>query len=327
MSPRENKIAALIFDAVRVTEAAALAVNDWVGRGDKTQADQAATTAMRDCLNTLDITGRIAIGEGERDEAPMLYIGEELGLRHANDPAIDIAVDPLEGTKVTAAGMNGGMAVLAMAERGNFLHAPDTYMEKLAVGRGLPPGIVDLDRTVEDNLMRLAAARGVGIDELTVCVLDRPRQAELIADIRLTGARVKLIGDGDVAACIAAAQAESGVDIYMGSGGAPEGVLAAAALRCLGGQFYGRLVFRNDDERERARKCGIEDLDRKYAIDDLAKGDVLFAATGITDSSLLRGIQTSGATLVTQTLVMCSADGSKRLIETRHDLRHIRSEA
>ena len=259
----------LALEVVRVTEAAALSASLLMGRGDEKAADQAAVDAMRKALNSLSIDGTVVIGEGERDEAPMLYIGEKVGT--GNGPKIDIALDPLEGTTICAKGGPNALAVIAMAEAGGFLNAPDVYMEKIAVGGGLPGGVVDLDEKVETNLRNLALAKGADVSELVVCILDRPRHAELIARVREAGARIMLIGDGDVSGVIATAQPNAGIDLYMGSGGAPEGVLAAAALRCIGGQFQGRLIFRNDAERERAKRWGVTDLDKKYSLYDLAK--------------------------------------------------------
>src|SRR5580704_11866301 len=270
----------LALEAVRVTEIAALSASRLMGRGDEKAADQAAVDAMRQALNSLNIDGTVVIGEGERDEAPMLYIGEKVG--SGGGPKVDIALDPLEGTTITAKGGQNALAVIAMAESGNFLNAPDVYMDKIAVGPGLPDGVVDLDIAPEENLKRLAAAKNAVIADLLVCILDRPRHSDLIAKVRTAGARIMLISDGDVSGVIATAQPESGVDIYMGSGGAPEGVLAAAALRCIGGQMQGRLLFRTDDEKGRARKMGITDLNRVYKLLDLAKGNVMFAATGVT---------------------------------------------
>ncbi len=308
----------LALDAVRVTEAAALSASRLMGRGDEKAADEAAVDAMRRALNYLPIDGTVVIGEGERDEAPMLYIGEKVG---TGGPKIDIALDPLEGTTITAKGGQNALAVVAMAEDGGFLFAPDVYMEKIAVGGGLPDGIVDLDAEPEENLRNLAKAKDEEIDDLVVCILDRPRHAELIAKVRDSGARIMLIGDGDVSGVIATSQPTSGVDIYMGSGGAPEGVLAAAALRCIGGQFQGRLLFRNDDERERAHRCGIEDLNRKYGLTELARGNVMFAATGVTDGTMLRGVRRFGSGATTQSMVMRSKTGTVRIIEARHNFR------
>ena len=307
----------LALEVVRVTEWAALAASRLMGRGDEKAADQAAVDAMRSALNGLRIEGTVVIGEGERDEAPMLFIGEKVGT--GEGPMVDIALDPLEGTTLTAKGGPNALAVIAVADHGNFLNAPDVYMDKIAVGGGLPPGIVDLDASVGDNLARLARAKQCEVGDLVTCILDRPRHAELIAKVRASGARIMLISDGDVSGVIATALKESGVDIYMGSGGAPEGVLAAAALRCIGGQMQGRLLFRNDDEKGRARRLGIEDLNRKYGLLELAKGDVMFAATGVTDGSLLRGVRRWQGGGRTHSIVMRSKTGTVRFIEAIHN--------
>ena len=306
----------LALEAVRVTEAAALAASRWMGRGDEKSADQAAVNAMREALNGLAMDGRVVIGEGERDEAPMLFIGEEVG---KGGPKTDIALDPLEGTTITAKGGPNALAVIAMAAEGCFLNAPDVYMDKIAVGGGLPKGVVDLDVTPEENLKALAKAKDVEIEDLVVCILDRPRHQEVIARVRDAGARIMLIGDGDVSGVIATSQQESGVDLYLGQGGAPEGVLAAAALRCIGGQFQGRLIFRNDDERGRATRIGIEDFDRKYELLDLASGDVMFAATGVTDGSMLKGVRRYHAGASTHSMIMRSSTGTVRFIEAHHN--------
>jgi fructose-1,6-bisphosphatase II / sedoheptulose-1,7-bisphosphatase len=306
----------LALEAVRVTEAAALAASRLMGRGDEKAADQAAVNAMREALNALAIAGTVVIGEGERDEAPMLFIGEKVG---AGGPPIDIALDPLEGTTITAKGGQNALAVIAMAEEGGFLHAPDTYMDKIAVGGGLPEDVVDLDEEPGINLKHLALAKQVEVSDLVVCILDRPRHAEIIAKTREAGARIMLIGDGDVSGVIATSRPDSGVDIYMGIGGAPEGVLAAAALRCIGGQFQGRLVFRNDDERARGRKWGITDFDRKYNLHELAGGDVMFAATGVTDGSMLKGVRRFHAGATTQSMVMRSRSGTVRIVDAQHN--------
>ena len=306
----------LALEAVRVTEAAALAASRLMGRGDEKAADQAAVDAMRQALNGLPIEGTVVIGEGERDEAPMLYIGERVG---AGGPKIDIALDPLEGTTITAKGGANALAVIAMAQSGGFLNAPDVYMDKIATGPGLPDGVVDLDKPPEVNLRDLAKARSIEIRDLVVCILDRPRHAELIAKVRAAGARIMLISDGDVSGVIATANPESGISLYMGSGGAPEGVLAAAALRCIGGQMQGRLLFRNDEERGRAQRLGIADLNRKYNMLDLANGDVMFAATGVTDGSMLRGVRRYGNSAVTHSMVMRSKTGTVRLVEAHHN--------
>jgi fructose-1,6-bisphosphatase II / sedoheptulose-1,7-bisphosphatase len=279
-------------------------------------ADQAAVNAMREALNGLAIDGTVRIGEGERDEAPMLYIGEKVG---AGGPKIDIALDPLEGTTITAKGGQNALAVMAMAEEGGFLHAPDTYMDKIAVGGGLPDDLVDLDAEPAENLKNLAQAKRVEIGDLVVCILDRPRHSELITKVREAGARIMLISDGDVSGVMATSRAESGVDMYWGIGGAPEGVLAAAALRCIGGQFQGRLVFRTDDERARARRCGVTDFDRKYSLHELAGGEVMFAATGVTDGSMLKGVRRYQGGAYTQSMVMRSNTGTVRIIEAQHN--------
>ncbi|MBO6826357.1 MAG: class II fructose-bisphosphatase [Sneathiella sp.] len=306
----------LTLEIVRVTEAAARAACNLVGLGDEKAADQAAVDAMRTALNALDIDGTIVIGEGERDEAPMLYIGEKVGT--GSGPKIDIALDPLEGTTLTAKGGPNALAVIAFAESGNFLNAPDTYMEKIAVGGGLPEGVVDLDKAAGDNVRAVADAKGVPVSQITACVLDRPRHAEIIASIRETGARIKLISDGDVAGVMATSNPDSGVDIYIGTGGAPEGVLAAAALRCIGGQMQGRLVFRNDDEKKRAIKWGVQDFDKIYTLEELAAGNVIFAATGVTDGSMLRGVRQVADRVHTETIVMRSATGTVRYIRGNH---------
>ena len=308
----------LALDSVRVSEAAALASARWLGRGDEKAADQAAVDAMRQALNVLDIDGVVVIGEGERDEAPMLYIGEPVGT--GKGPKLDIALDPLEGTTITAKGGPNAIACLAMAPRGGFLNAPDVYMQKIAVGGGLPGGIIDINHKPAENLARLAEVKGVDVEDLVVCILDRPRHEQLIAEVRAAGARIRLIGDGDVAGVIATSRAGSGIDIYMGSGGSPEGVLAAAALRCIGGQFQGRLIFRNEEEKARARRLGIEDLNRIYDIDDLAKGDVTFTATGVTDGTMLKGVRRVGDRLFTESIVMRSKSGTVRVIEAEHNL-------
>ncbi len=308
----------LALEVVRVTEAAALAASRLMGRGDEKAADQAAVDAMRRALNSLAIEGTVVIGEGERDEAPMLYIGEKVG---QGGPKVDIALDPLEGTTITAKGGQNALAVIAMAEQGGFLNAPDVYMDKIAVGGGLPAGVVDLDMKPIENLKNLAKAKGVDVADLVVCILDRPRHAELIAKVRESGARIMLISDGDVSGVIATSRPDSGVDIYMGSGGAPEGVLAAAALRCIGGQIQGRLLFRNDDEKGRAARLGIKDLNRKYGILDLAKGDVMFAATGVTDGTMLKGIRRFPGGASTHSIIMRSKTGTVRLVEATHNYK------
>ena len=307
----------LALEAVRVTEAAALSASKWMGRGDEKEADQAAVDAMRVALNSLHIQGTVRIGEGERDEAPMLYIGEEVGT--GGGPKIDIALDPLEGTTITAKGGGNALAVIAMAEEGGFLNAPDTYMEKIAVGNNLPEEVIDLDEEVDVNLKELAKAKRVDISDLVACVLDRPRHDEIIRKTREAGARILLIGDGDVSGVIATSQIEAGVDIYMGTGGAPEGVLAAAALRCIGGQMQGRLVFRTQDERDRAARLGIEDFQKKYDLMDLASGEVMFAATGVTSGTMLRGVRRYREGAKTHSMIMRSKSGTVRYIEAEHN--------
>ena len=309
----------LALEAVRVTEAAALAASKLMGRGDEKKADQAAVDAMRTTLNSLAIDGTVVIGEGERDEAPMLYIGEKVGSALPGTPKVDIALDPLEGTTITAKGLPNALAVIAMAEHGGFLNAPDVYMDKIAVGSGLPEGVIDLDKTPAENLRDVAKAKKVEMSDLVVCILDRPRHAELIGKVREAGARIMLIGDGDVSGVIATSTGDSGIDIYMGSGGAPEGVLAAAALRAIGGQMQGRLLFRNDDEKARARKWGIKDLNRKYAMLEMAKGDVMFAATGVTSGSMLKGVRRFGNGAETHSIVMRSKTGTVRWISATHN--------
>ena len=306
----------LALEAVRVTEAAALAASRLMGRGDEKAADQAAVNAMREALNGLAIDGTVVIGEGERDEAPMLYIGEKVG---AGGPEIDIALDPLEGTTLTAKGGPNAMAVIAMAEKGGFLNAPDTYMNKIAVGGGLPAGVVDLDAETADNLRELAQVKNKDVSDLVVCILDRPRHSEIIEQVRAAGARILLIGDGDVSGVMATSRGDSGVDMYLGIGGAPEGVLAAAALRCIGGQMQGRLVFRNDEERARGRKWGIEDFDKKYGLLELAGGDVMFAATGVTDGSMLQGVRRLSHGAKTESVVMRSKTGTVRTVDATHN--------
>jgi len=309
----------LAIEVARVTEAAALAAYKLAGRGDEMAADQAAVDAMRRAFDKLEIDGTVVIGEGERDEAPMLFIGEKVGT--GRGPKVDIALDPLEGTTLTAKSMPGAMAVVALAVGGTMLHAPDTYMDKIAIGGGYPEGVVDLDADPGDNINALAKAKGVRPDQITCCVLDRPRHEKIITAVRKTGAAVRLITDGDVAGVIDCAEAHTGVDIYMGQGGAPEGVLAAAALRCIGGQIQGRLVFRNDDERMRAERIGVKDLDRKYRTIELASGDVIFASTGVTTGSMLTGVLDNGHHLTTETIVMRASTGTVRWIKTRHPKR------
>jgi fructose-1,6-bisphosphatase II / sedoheptulose-1,7-bisphosphatase len=307
----------LSLGLARVSEAAAMASAKLIGRGDEKAADQAAVNAMREQLDLLDIAGVVVIGEGERDEAPMLYIGEEVG--NGEGPAVDIALDPLEGTTLTAKDMPNAMCVIAMAPRGTLLNAPDVYMDKLAIGPGYPKDVVTLDMTPAERVEALAGAMGGGSEDVTVCVLERPRHEDMIAEIRRTGAAIRLITDGDVAGVIHTAETDlTGIDMYMGSGGAPEGVLAAAALKCMGGQMYGRLLFRNDDERARARSHGIEDFDRVYTRDDMVTQDVIFAATGVTDGSILPGVKREVGWLTTETLLMRSKTGSVRRVIYRN---------
>ena len=308
----------LVLEMVRVTEAAAVAASTLVGRGDEKAADAAAVEAMREALNSLDMDGTVVIGEGERDEAPMLFIGEKVGT--GQGPKIDIALDPLEGTTICATAGPNSLAVLAIAEAGCLLNAPDVYMDKLAVGPGFPDGVIDLDRSPSDNIRAVAAAKGVAPRDIIVCVLDRPRHEGLIAELRALGCGVMLIGDGDVAGVIATTNPDTTIDVYMGSGGAPEGVLACAALRCVGGQFKGRLLFRNDDERARARKWGIADLDKQYDLSELASGDCIFAATGVTDGSLLAGVKRKAGRMTTESVVMRASSGTVRWVKGEHRL-------
>jgi fructose-1,6-bisphosphatase II / sedoheptulose-1,7-bisphosphatase len=306
----------LALELVRVTEAAALAASRWIGLGKKNDADGAAVEAMRKAFDTVEIDGTVVIGEGEMDEAPMLYIGEKVG---CGGPAMDIAVDPLEGTTITSKGGPNAIATVALAERGGFLHAPDIYMDKLAVGGGLPDGVIDLDWPVEENLRSVARAKNRSVSDLMVCILERDRHKAIIDACRKSGARIMLIGDGDVAGVIATAMPDSEVDIYMGSGGAPEGVLAAAALRCIGGQMHGRLMFENDEQIARAREMGVTDPNRKYGVLDMAKGDVMFAATGVTTGAMLRGVRRFGGGAITHSVVMRSKSGTVRYIEGHHN--------
>ena len=313
----------LVLEMVRVTEAAAIAASRLVGRGDEKAADAAAVEAMRAALNELPMDGTVVIGEGERDEAPMLYIGEKVGSAQGTGPKIDIALDPLEGTTITAKAGPNALAVLAIAEHGQLLNAPDTYMDKIAIGAGYKPGLVGLARSATENVTALAAAKGVPVGEIMACVLDRPRHSDIIAELRALGCGIMLIPDGDVAGVIATSNPDSGVDIYLGQGGAPEGVLAAAALRCIGGQMEGRLFFRNDDERARARRWGIEDLDRIYRLEEMASGDCIFAATGVTDGSLLSGVKRlRGGLLKTESIVMRASSGTVRRITGEHHKGH-----
>ena len=309
----------LVLEMVRVTEAAAIAASNLVGRGDEKAADAAAVEAMRKAFDELYIDGTVVIGEGERDEAPMLYIGEKVGGAPGKGPKIDIALDPLEGTTITAKAGPNALAVLAAAEGGCLLNAPDVYMDKLAVGPGYPAGVISLEKTPTENVASVAKAKGVKPNEIIVCVLDRPRHADLIAELRAIGCGIQLIPDGDVAGVIAVTNPETTIDVYMGSGGAPEGVLAAAALRCVGGQFQGRLLFRNDDERARARKWGIEDLNKIYELEELAKGDCIFAATGVTDGSLLHGVKRlRDGRMTAESVVMRASTGTVRWVKGEH---------
>ena len=307
----------LSLGLARVSEAAAIASADLVGRGDEKAADQAAVNAMREQLNMLDIAGVVVIGEGERDEAPMLFIGEEVGT--GNGPGVDIALDPLEGTTLTAKDMPNALTVIAMGPRGSMLHAPDVYMEKLAIGPGFAPDTVTLDMTSSQRVKALAKAKNCGPQDITVCILERPRHEDMIEEVRATGASIRLITDGDVAGVMHCAEPQTtGIDMYMGAGGAPEGVLAAAALKCMGGQMYGRLLFRNGDEKARASKAGITDFDRVYTRDDMVTQDVIFAATGVTGGSLLPGIKREVGFLTTETILMRSKTGSVRRMRYRN---------
>ncbi|HEY3694122.1 class II fructose-bisphosphatase [Phenylobacterium sp.] len=305
----------LVLDAVRVTEIAAIAAWKLAGRGDEKAADQAAVDAMRTALNDLEIDGEIVIGEGERDEAPMLYIGEKVG--RGKGPKVDIALDPLEGTTLTAKAMANALAVMAWAPKGTLLNAPDTYMDKIGCGPGYPQGVIDLDASPADNVRALAKAKGVDPTEITVCVLDRPRHADILASLRSVGARIHLITDGDVAGVMNTADPETGVDLYLGQGGAPEGVLACAALKCVGGQFQGRLVFRNADEKARAARIGITDFDKKYDLHEMVRADAIFAATGVTSGALLDGVRVADGFVHTHTLVMNSATRTVREVRMK----------
>ena len=313
--PSEVLDRGLVLDAVRVTEAAAIAAWRLAGRGDEMAADQAAVDAMRTALNEIEVDGEIVIGEGERDEAPMLYIGEKVG--RGGKVKIDIALDPLEGTTLCAKAMPNALAVMAWAPKGTLLHAPDTYMDKIACGPGFPAGVIDLDRSPADNVRALAGAKGVDPSQVTVCVLDRPRHAEIIASLRECGARVQLIGDGDIAGVINTADPATGIDLYLGSGGAPEGVLACAALKCVGGQFQGRLLFRNPDERARATRLGITDLEKKYDLHEIVRADAVFAATGVTSGALLEGVRFEAGLVHTHPLVMNSATHTVREVRMK----------
>ncbi len=315
-APANEIMRTLSLDIARITEAAAVAAARLRGRGDEKQADRAAVEAMRRELSELPVSGHVVIGEGERDETPMLYIGEEMG---RGGSAVDIAVDPLEGTTLCAKSLPGALAVLAVAQRGGLLHAPDIYMEKIAIGPGFEGGIVSLDFSVAENLNRLAEAKGVRVQEITACVLDRPRHTKLIGEIRAAGSAVSLIGDGDIAGVIQTCEPEeTGIDIYLGVGGAPEGVLAAAALRCIGGQIQGRMSALNDEQVKRAAVLGITDLSLKYSTADMASGDIIFAATGVTDGSLLSGVKFYDGQIETHTVIMRSASRTVRWIYAEH---------
>lgn len=310
----------LALEFVRVTEAAALASARWMGRGDEKAADAAAVDAMRKAFDAVRMDGTVVIGEGERDEAPMLYIGEKVGMKSEDAPSLDIALDPLEGTTICATGEPGSISVIAVAEHGKFLHAPDTYMDKIACGPGAR-GYIDIDKSPTENIHAVAKALGKPVSDLTVVILNRPRHADLIAEARKTGARINLIGDGDVSAAVAAAWPDSGIDLLLGIGGAPEGVISAAAMQCLGGDFQGRLKFRNPEEKARAVKMGLSDPEKKFTMDQLASGSVMFIATGVTDGALLKGVRFSaGGKAKTHSIVMRSATGTIRTIEAHHDL-------
>lgn len=315
----DPRIPSTLADAmIRITEATAIAAFDLSGRGDEQMADQAAVDAMRQGLNQIDMRGRIVIGEGERDEAPMLYIGEEVGT--GNGPEIDLALDPLEGTTLTAKALSNAIAVLAIAPRGTILHSPDVYMDKIAIGPGYDEGVISLDQTPAENVEALAAAKGVKPRDITVCVLDRPRHERIIDSLRSAEARVVLIPDGDIAGIINTTDAATGIDMYLGQGGAPEGVLAASALKCIGGQMQTRLVFRNDDEKSRARKAGLTDLSRIYQLNDLIQDETVFCATGVTKGGLLDGVTYSNGHVETETLIMTSFDGATRRIRSRRPI-------
>jgi fructose-1,6-bisphosphatase II / sedoheptulose-1,7-bisphosphatase len=309
------------LEAVRVTEAAAINAARQIGRGDEKAADHAAVEAMRAAFNILPIDGTVVIGEGERDEAPMLFIGEKVG---SGGIKVDIALDPLEGTTLTAKALPNALAVMAMAEPGTLLNAPDTYMDKIAIGGGYAEGVIDLDADPADNIYSLAKAKGVKPHEITALILDRPRHEKIISAVRSTGAAVQLITDGDVAGVIATSDPATGIDIYIGQGGAPEGVLAAAALRCIGGQIQTRLIFKKEDEKRRAEKLGITDFNRKYTLMDLASGDVVFSATGVTDGSMLKGVKVTREHIFTESIVMRSATGTVRWIRARHRRMDVR---
>lgn len=316
MAEKQGLSRMLTLEVTRVTERAAILSSMLAGRGDEKAADQAAVDAMRTELNKLDIDGTIVIGEGERDEAPMLYIGEKVGT--GKGPKVDIALDPLEGTTLCAKAMANSLAVLAMAEGGTLLHAPDTYMDKIAIGGGYPEGTIDLDASPEDNVRNLAKAKGVEPSQICVCILDRPRHEKMIASVRATGARVTLITDGDIAGVIYTTDPTTGIDMYMGIGGAPEGVLAAAALRCIGGQMQGRLVTDSEDQKARAAKMGVKDFNKKYTMEEMASGDVIFAATGVTDGNILEGIRYVRGGFTTHSVVMRSKTGTVRYVKAMH---------
>jgi len=309
----------LVMEMVRVTEAAAVAASALVGRGNEKDADHAAVEAMRKAFNELDFDGTVVIGEGERDEAPMLYIGEKVGAAQGTGPRIDIALDPLEGTTLTAKASPNALAVLAITEEDGLLHAPDVYMDKLAVGPGYPEGVINLDKSATENVEAVAAAKGVKPSDIIICVLDRPRHEKLVAELRGIGCGIMLIPDGDVAGVIAVTDPDTTIDMYMGTGGAPEGVLAAAALACVGGQFQGRLIFRNEEEKARARKWGVTDYNRIYHLRDLVKGDAIFAATGVTDGSLLKGVKRrKDGSMTTESVVMRASSGTIRWVKGEH---------
>lgn len=318
MTERDALNRHLTIEALRASEAAAIAAAGLVGKGDERRADQVAAEAMRETLDRVAIDGTVVVGEGERGDVPTLFVGEKVG--SGDGPSVDVAVDPLEGATIAATGGANAMSVVALSQPGCLLRAPDVYMDKLAVGGGLPAGLVDLDEAPADIIRALADARGVDASEIVACILDRPRHEKIIAGVREAGARVRLIPDGDVAGVIAASTPASGTDVYLGTGGAPQGVLAAAALRCVGGRMQARLVFRADDERARARALGIEDLDRKYALDDLARGDVVFAATGVTSGNMLDGVRREGGFVTTHSLMMRSRTGTTRWVRSRRDL-------
>jgi fructose-1,6-bisphosphatase II / sedoheptulose-1,7-bisphosphatase len=309
----------LVLEMVRVTEAAAIAASKWIGRGDNDAADDAAVEAMRKAFNDLPFDGTVVIGEGERDEAPMLFIGEKVGLGGEGAPKIDIALDPLEGTTITAKAGPNALAVLAIGEEGCLLNAPDVNLDKLALGPGYSEEVLDLTRSPADNVRSLALAKGCDPAEIRACVLDRPRHEAHIAELRSLGCGIQLIPDGDVAGVIAVTDPDTGIDISLGSGGAPEGVLAAAALRCVGGQMEGRLLFRNEDEKARAARWGVTDLDRVYRLEDMARGDCIFAATGVTDGSLLKGVhRLAGGCITTESIVMRASSGTIRRVRAEH---------